>query len=178
MSSQSFAGPKSYQVFFFALPSTVDSDKSITLLATLIQRWEYVRADIMEEWKKKSQWNGMHQQKKQEEQRTQCGKRCWIWNHARQKRVQRIQEQSHCQLIGKKAFQTITVDCSMELGSVLQVPSIAATYALGVLCASKKSLFLKSSAAAPVLFLFSCVKRRRHRGSVSKKDTSQVLVRL
>ena len=70
-------------IMFFFLPRTVDSDQPLEILATQIRWWEWVRAESM--GYRKTQWNGEHQAKKQEEQSIWSGKRYEKCNRARRR---------------------------------------------------------------------------------------------
>ena len=69
--------------------------------------WERVGADIMEDWKKQNQMRRTHQQKKQEEQSTHCGRRCLSENHVKRMLVQK-----------KTGAVTVLVDVQKAFGKV------------------------------------------------------------
>ena len=142
----------------FLSPNTVDSDRLTALWATHIWWWAWVRADIMEGWKRqKTQLSATHQQKKQEELSAHCGNQCWSEKRTKQTQVQIDPGAVTILMDLQKSFgkgQLVVV--WMELESVLRSSQKHYSFCCAGLPHTTEGWFFEASAAAPAQTQLHC----------------------
>ena len=124
------------QLVFSLFSYTKNSDRPIALLATQIRSWNWVRADIMEDWERHNpiEWNVPTKE-------AGGGECTEPMLELEPLEVEAINlEQSQDSLIYKTRLKKATGDSGMELENVRQLHSSADTNVVRRLCASRKSI--------------------------------------